>query len=103
MFTHHILHGTKPTENCHSIIVPVRYPESDSLLYIDIVQFYLDQERTHLQLVDELEAEFWNQTEKNTDIADRLTAGEAAFDTIAAKYNGAWEYLKSDAHCAEFH
>ena len=103
MFIQHTLHGTMPADSCHSTIVPIRYPESDSLLYIDIVQFHLAQPKTHLELVDELEAEFWKQTEKGADIVDRLTAGEAAFTAIAAKYHGAWEYLKSDAHCAEFH
>lgn len=103
MFTQHTLHGTKPAENCHTTIVPVRYPESPDLLYIDIVQFHLCQPVSHLQLVDDLETEFWKLSSKGDEIVDRLTAGEAAFDAVAAKYSGAWEYLKSDAHCAEFH
>ena len=68
-----------------------------------IVQFHLCQSVSHLQLVDDLETEFWKLSSKGDEIVDRLTAGEAAFDAVAAKYSGAWEYLKSDAHCAEFH
>lgn len=93
MFIHRVLHST---------IVPVRYPESDSLLYIDIVQFHLTQPKSARELVDELETKYAELSDGDKALGDRLIFGEAAFSAIAEKYHGTWKYLISDAHCAEF-
>lgn len=100
MYNYNALHGTKPL-SCHTYIVPVRYPESDSLPAIDLVQFHLDKPVSHLTLIGKLEAAYAESGSSSDD--SRLEMGEAAFDKVAAHFNGAWEYLKTDAHCAEFY
>lgn len=99
MYNYFCLHGTKP-QTCHSYVVPVRYPESDSLLAIDLVRFHLDKPVSHLTLISKLEEAYMDAKDARSD--SRLEIGEAAFDRVAEDFNGAWEYLKCDAYCAEF-
>lgn len=93
----HVLHGIKPAD-CHTVIVPVRFPQSDSLFGIDLVQFHLDNDVCYLTLIAQIEAAYIYAGDE-----DRLTAAEAAYDSVAKQNNGAWEYLKTDLFCAELY
>ena len=74
-------------------VIPVRYPESDRPDWVDIVQFAMPHNtNSNSSLLEQEILEFYQQ--HDPDEVDRLTRIESAFNMVAEKYGGSWQYLE---------